>query len=379
MVIPCLNEAETISRAVKDAIAGIRAAGSSGEVIVADNGSSDGSRGLAAAAGARVVPVPLRGYGAALDAGIRSARYSCVVFADADLSYPFENIPVLVPPLRNGNTDFVLGSRLRGTIEKKAMPLLNRRLGTPVLSFLIRFLYGLPTSDCNSGMRAMLTSKYRELNLLCPGMEYASEMLIRAGQKGFRYREVPIAFRKDQRNRPPHLRRWRDGWRHLRFILGNASATATVLFPLLLSILFLAIPLVLSIRPMWAPEDPVRYHSAFLSIAIAIPFLMFAMSSILVKTALHESGQVPSRLISAARDLGENGAPFYISLFLYGLVFCQAAYMLWEWRQAGWGELSDIGGVIRVIVLAVAATALFSLDLSYGILKLVPYETRKPG
>jgi len=249
-----LNESETISRAVREAVLGIRNSGLQGEVVVADNGSSDGSQAIAIDAGARVVPASLKGYGAALDTGIRSALYDYVVFADADLSYPFAEIPSLIAPLRDTGAEFVLGSRLLGTIQSGAMPLLNRYLGTPILSLLIRRLYNIRTSDCNSGMRAVLRQRYLDLGLRCPGMEYASEMLIRVSQRNLRYAEVPISFHKDQRNRPPHLKRWRDGWRHLRFILGNATSSSVIIFPAVLSVIFLIFPLFLSFRPLWAPS-----------------------------------------------------------------------------------------------------------------------------
>jgi glycosyltransferase involved in cell wall biosynthesis len=201
IVIPCLNEAETIAKAVAEARRGVEESGWPGEVVVADNGSTDGSQAIATAGGARVVPVPARGYGAALNAGILSARYACVVFGDADMSYPFLEAKKLAKPILEGQADFVLGSRLGGTIAPGAMPFLNRHLGTPVLSFLIRRLFGMPTSNCNSGMRALARARYPELKLNCPGMEYASEMLVRACLSKWRYAEAPISFRKDLRSR----------------------------------------------------------------------------------------------------------------------------------------------------------------------------------
>ena len=219
VVIPCLNECETIARAVARARAAIASTGLPGEVIVADNGSSDGSVELAQVAGARIVAVQRRGYGEALHAGISQARFTYVGFADADLSYPFDEMARLLEPLHTDRADFVLGSRLRGLIEPGAMPFLNRYLGTPVLSKCIGLVTGLWTSDCNSGMRVFRRDLYATLDLRCRGMEYASEMLIRVAACDLRFHEVPIVFHRDQRGKPPHLRRWRDGFRHLRYIV----------------------------------------------------------------------------------------------------------------------------------------------------------------
>lgn len=189
------------------------------EVIVADNGSVDASVSLAEAAGARVVSIPRLGYGAVLDGGIRSAKYDFVAFADADMSYAFTELDHLIQPLKMGKADLVVGTRLKGKILPGSMPFLNRFVGTPILSWMIRNIHRLPTTDCNSGYRAMTLEKYLDLGMQCQGMEYASEMLIRAAKKKFRYLEVPITFRRDQRNRPSHLNRWRDGWRHFRTIV----------------------------------------------------------------------------------------------------------------------------------------------------------------
>ncbi|HMN67005.1 MAG TPA: glycosyltransferase family 2 protein, partial [Bdellovibrionales bacterium] len=173
----------------------------------------------ALAAGARVISHTPPGYGEALRAGFKAVSFEYVAFLDADLSYPVEELPALVNELERG-ADLVLGNRLRGRMDQGAMPFLNRYLGTPVLSWMIRRLHRLPTYDCNSGFRVFRREVLPQLDLCSPGMELASEMLVRAGQVGLKYREVEIPFRRDQRGRPPHLRRWRDGWRHARLITG---------------------------------------------------------------------------------------------------------------------------------------------------------------
>lgn len=218
VVMPCLNEAETLERCVRRALGAIEASGLTGEVLVADNGSTDGSQEIARRAGARVVDVPERGYGAALLGGIAAARGRHVVMGDADDSYDFGEVPAFVARLEEGN-DLVMGSRFRGRIEPGAMPFLHRWLGNPVLSFLGRLFFRVPTSDFHCGIRGFRKEAVERIGLKTTGMEFASEMVVKAALFGLKIAEIPVTLRKDGRSRPPHLRTWRDGWRHLRFLL----------------------------------------------------------------------------------------------------------------------------------------------------------------
>jgi glycosyltransferase involved in cell wall biosynthesis len=379
VVIPCLNERETIHAAVLEALQGLKLAAASGEVIVADNGSNDGSQEIAQAAGARVVHVPARGYGSALHHGILASKTDIVVFGDADLSYPFLEIPTLLGPIREETADFVLGSRLLGKIDSGAMPMLNRRIGTPILSFLIRVFYRLPTSDCNSGMRAVRRDRYEVLQLACPGMEYASEMLVRVAQVELRYVEVPIGFRKDRRSRPPHLRRWRDGWRHLRFILGGAPELFTIAVPGLSGSALLTMALVLSWSFHGSQYSHIHFHTAFSLIAIAMPLMIFTVALMLVKAVRHEAGVYSSKLVILLHKLSENAAPFYVSLGIYALALLQIVIMFFHWRTQGFNELFDMAPVIRLMVFSTTATVIFSLDLGLGLLRLIPYKKNVSG
>lgn len=218
ILMPCLNEAETLAFCVRQAVAALRDNHVSGEVLVADNGSTDGSQQIAIAEGARVVPVAVRGYGAALMAGIENARGKYVLMADADASYNFGHLPRFLAKLEEGN-DLVMGNRFGGEIQPGAMPPLHRYLGNPVLSFIGRLFFGIPVRDFHCGIRAMRRDAIRSLNLKTTGMEFASEMVVRASLSGLRIAEVPTDLAPDGRSRPPHLRTWRDGWRHLRFLL----------------------------------------------------------------------------------------------------------------------------------------------------------------
>ncbi|MCJ7805541.1 glycosyltransferase family 2 protein [Patescibacteria group bacterium] len=243
LLIPCLNEKKTIARAVADAKKNAKKFfPKDWEIVVADNGSTDGSwEILKKIKEIRVINVPIKGYGAALHWGIMKSRGEFVVFADADLSYPFKNLKKFKNTIEE-KPDLVLGSRLRGTISRGAMPILHRYLGTPVLTFLIRIAYRIPTSDCNSGMRMVKKSFYKLLNMKSAGMEWASELLLKTAIKHGKYMEVPIYFYKDKRGRPPHLARWADGWRHLKAILLLKPIFLVLTMLLFLVLAFISLP-----------------------------------------------------------------------------------------------------------------------------------------
>ena len=223
ILMPCLNEAETLAICVRQAAQAIHDAGVTGEVLVADNGSVDGSLEIAAAEGARVVNVSTRGYGAALIAGIEAARGKYVMMADADASYHFEHLPRFLPKLDEGY-DLVMGNRFAGSIEPGAMPPLHKYLGNPVLSAAGRIFFRIPVRDFHCGLRAFRRDAIVGLHLRTTGMEFASEMVVKASLAGLRMTEVPTTLSPDGRSRPPHLRSWRDGWRHLRFCCCTARA-----------------------------------------------------------------------------------------------------------------------------------------------------------
>jgi glycosyltransferase involved in cell wall biosynthesis len=218
IVLPCLNEAETVAVCVTKAVGWLRDSGVAGEVIVADNGSTDDSPDLARAAGARVVTVRRKGYGNALIAGIRAARGTYVLMADADDSYDLEHLGPFLEQLRTGD-DLVMGNRFAGGIEPGAMPWLHRRIGNPVLSGIGRLFFHTPVRDFHCGIRAFRKDAIVDLGLRAGGMEFASEMIVKASLANLRISEVPTTLRRDGRTRAPHLRSFRDGWRHLRFLL----------------------------------------------------------------------------------------------------------------------------------------------------------------
>src|SRR6202142_438206 len=218
VVMPCLNEAETLRTCIEKALSAMKSSGIRGEVIVADNGSSDGSRELARSCGARVVEVDSRGYGAALMGGIGAAAGEYIIMGDADDSYDFTQVPGFVGELRKGY-DVVLGNRFRGGIQPGAMPVLHRYLGNPGLTKLGQVFFHCPSGDFYCGMRGFRKDAYERMHLRTTGMEFATEMVVKATLLGMRIAEIPTTLSPDGRSRPPHLRTWRDGWRTLRFFL----------------------------------------------------------------------------------------------------------------------------------------------------------------
>jgi hypothetical protein len=218
VVLPCLDEEATLAACIRAARRSLAEAGIAGEVVVADNGSTDRSQEIARAEGAQLVEVPVRGYGNALYHGFAAARGRYIVHLDADLSYEFAHIPRFVEQMRAG-ADLVMGSRLRGTIDPGAMPRAHRYLGTPVLTALANLFFGCRISDINCGMRGLTREAFERLGLRAGGMEFASEMIVKAAALDMRIAEIPTDLHCDGRVRRPHLRAFRDGWRHLRFLL----------------------------------------------------------------------------------------------------------------------------------------------------------------
>lgn len=218
ILMPCLNEAETLAICIRKARDFLTRAGVEGEVLIADNGSTDGSQAIAVVNGARVVPIAAKGYGSALIGGIRAARGRYVIMGDSDDSYDFSRLEAFVERLREGYA-LVMGNRFKGGIKPGAMPPLHRYLGNPVLTAIGRLFFRSPCGDFHCGLRGFDRQAILDLDLQAPGMEFASEMVVKATIHGLAVTEVPTTLSPDGRSRPPHLRSWRDGWRHLRFLL----------------------------------------------------------------------------------------------------------------------------------------------------------------
>jgi glycosyltransferase involved in cell wall biosynthesis len=355
VVMPCLNEAETLATCIDKAHAALRDNNIAGEVIVADNGSTDGSQAIAEAHGARVVPVPVRGYGAALNAGIQAARGQFILMADADDSYNFAHIPRFLEKLRmqlNGShgADLVMGNRFLGGIGPKAMPPLHRYLGNPVLSALGRILFHAPIGDFHCGMRAFRKDAYQRLDLRTTGMEFASEMVVKASLLGQRITEVPTTLQKDGRSRPPHLKTWRDGWRHLRFLL-MYSPRWLFIFPGLLLILAgsgLTIWLLPAERPLGHLNlgvDTLAYAAAAILLGFQLVFFGVAAKVFAITEGLlpEDPGfQGWFRYITL-----EVGLLVGIALVLLGLGIAASSVMVWS--HTGYGPLPPVQMMRRTL------------------------------
>jgi glycosyltransferase involved in cell wall biosynthesis len=270
VVLPCLNEARTLPACIAQIQRAVSEHGIQAEIIVADNGSTDGSAEIAASLGARVVPVAAKGYGSALMGGIAAARGRYVIMGDADCSYNFGDIPKFLQQLRAGS-DLVMGNRFQGGVRAGAMPFLHRYLGNPVLSFVGRLFFHAPCGDFHCGLRGFSMQAYRRMDLQTTGMEFASEMVVKASLFGMKIAEVPTTLSPDRRDRPPHLRSWRDGWRHLRFLM-MYSPRWSFLYP------GLALLLGGSAAALWLLPGPRRLGS----VTIDIHTLLYAIMAILI-------------------------------------------------------------------------------------------------
>jgi len=360
VVMPCLNEAETLATCIGKAQAAFEECGCTGEVIVADNGSEDGSPSIAEDRGARVIHVAERGYGNALMAGIAAARGRFVIMGDADDSYDFREIPQFVEKLRAGN-DLVQGCRLPGgggRVMPGAMPFLHRWLGNPLLSGLARMMFKLPIRDIYCGMRGFTRSHYDKLEQRCTGMEFATEMIIRSSMQGARIAEVPITLHPDGRkSHGPHLRTFRDGWRTLRFFLLYSPRWVFLLPGLLLLALgilgyALALP---GVRLLGAQLGAHTLLVASLALLMGFQFLLFAIVS---KTVAVGIGLLPEdprmkRFFQIATL--ERGILLGAGALVAGLVLIGSAAL--DWQRGAFGDL-DYASTLRQVVPGVTLAAL---------------------
>jgi glycosyltransferase involved in cell wall biosynthesis len=356
ILMPCLNEAETLASCIKKAKLGIQRAGVTGEILIADNGSKDGSIDIAEKLGARVVHVKPKGYGNALRYGIEAAQGRWIIMGDSDDSYDFSNIEGFVQKLREGY-DLVMGCRLPsggGTIAPGAMPWKNRWIGNPSLSFLGRLFFKSPARDFHCGLRAFSKEAYDRMELKTTGMEFASEMVIVATLKSMRISETPITLHKDGRSRPPHLKPWRDGWRHLRFMLIYSPRWLFLVPGLLLCLA----GFILGNLTYWFPSFKIGGASldvgtlmvACMWMIIGIQFVALACFT---KVFAIAEGLLPddpkfARVFKVFTL--EKGIVAGLVILLLGLGML--IYALWVWKQAGYGLLDYSQNMRRLIPAA---------------------------
>jgi glycosyltransferase involved in cell wall biosynthesis len=357
ILMPCLNEAETVEVCVAKAMSYLRRTGVAGEVLIADNGSDDGSQALAEAAGARVVAVPEKGYGAALMGGIAAARGRFVIMGDADDSYDFDKLDGMVDHLRAG-ADLVMGNRFQGGISPGAMPFLHRYLGNPVLSFIGRLFFSIPVGDFHCGLRGFLREAMLDLGLQSPGMEFASEMIVKASLRGLRIEETPTTLRPDGRSRAPHLKTWRDGWRHLRFLLLHSPRFLFIYPGIALILLGLAGSALLARGAVRvSPRIELDIHSlvvACFAVLIGVQLVMFGA---LARRYQMLEGVLPRAQRFEKFLLGLSLEPILqaaLVIFLAGGL--GAGWAVFDWAGSGFGPI-HYNGIMRVLVMSLTAVA----------------------
>jgi glycosyltransferase involved in cell wall biosynthesis len=357
VVIPCLNEEAAVAAVVADAWSGIERSGRTGEVIVVDNGSTDRSVELAEEAGARVVHESRRGYGSAYLRGLEEARGEYIVMADADGTYPLHDLPAFVDKLEAGD-DLVLGSRFKGKIHRGAMPWTHRWIGNPVLTFILNVFYGVRVSDAHCGMRAIRRSAVPRLELHATGMEFASEMILKASKRNLRVGEIPIDYQP--RIGESKLNTWRDGWRHLRFMLLYSSTFLFLIPGLVLLAIGLAIMLPLATGPVdafgltWYIHAMIAGSLATLVGAQIVQLGLFARSYALLY--LNEHDPVMERLWTRVRL--EHGLLLGAALTLIGGGVLVAIFA--EWASGGFGALGRVHeAVFGMTIVALGMQTLF--------------------
>jgi hypothetical protein len=370
ILMPCLNENETIAVCLRKARSFINRTGISAEVLVADNGSTDGSQEIAATQGARVIHAYEKGYGAALLAGIAEARGIYVIIGDADDSYDFSDLDDFVQKLRSGY-DFVIGNRYLGGIMPQAMPFLHRYLGNPVLSFIGRLFFDISVGDFHCGLRGFRTDAVQRLKLHTTGMEFASEMVVRSALAGFTIAEVPTTLKPDGRSRPPHLNTWRDGWRHLKFLLVHCPTWLFTLPGLFMVGSGICLSSLLFFGPVALTRnvtlDVNTFATACFLVLLGFQFVLFGG---LAKYYAATHGLLPTSAaselldkISIERLLLASAAAAMLGLGLF-------AFAVAQWADTGFQNLTDpivprtvIGGLTLVVLGMQAVAAAFFLAI----------------
>jgi glycosyltransferase involved in cell wall biosynthesis len=379
ITMPCLNEAETLATCIKKAQEGIRSAGISAEIIVGDNGSTDGSQEIGRALGVRVVDIPERGYGSALYGATLAANGRYIIMGDADDSYDFSRLGAFVEKLREGH-DIVMGNRFAGGIEAGAMPWKNRYIGNPILSGIGRLLFKCPVRDFHCGLRGFSRAAFDRLDLRTTGMEYASEMVIKATLHGMSIVEVPTTLKPDGRSRPPHLRPWRDGWRHLRFMLLYSPRWLFLIPGILLLLVGLSVGArlyfgALHVGAVTLDVSTLIYSAAAVLVgAQAVTFAVFAKAFVISQGLLPADTRFNSFMRYVNLEIGLVVGGF---LLLAGVLGALSA--TYGWYTTGFGNL-DPRAAIRTVVPSMVSLALgFEIVFASFFLSVLGLGVRRGG
>lgn len=378
ILMPCLNEAETLETCIVKAFGYLERSGVRGEVLIADNGSTDGSQDIARRLGARVVDVPVKGYGAALMAGINDAKGRFVIMGDSDDSYDFENLDPFVEALRDG-ADLVMGNRFKGGIARNAMPPLHRYLGNPVLSTVGRVFYRTPVGDFHCGLRGFSRDAIQRLHLNTPGMEFASEMVIKASLFGLDIREVPTTLKPDGRSRPPHLRSWRDGWLHLKLLLTFAPYWLFYYPGLVLFGIGTASFAALMIGPITIGNVSFDIATLILASALILTGFQMVCFYVLARIFAVRFGLLPSsdRLERLKTKITVDNACIVGGLLLLVALIATLSGVF-SWGATGFGDL-DPSGIVRPAALAVVCASLGVQTITTGFLSAMLQQKIRPN
>ncbi len=369
IVMPCLNEAETLAICINKAQSFFDNNNVIGEIIIADNGSTDGSIAIAKSHNANVIHVNQKGYGSALKAGIDAANGSYVIMGDADDSYDFSNLMPYLTELRKGK-DLVMGNRFKGGIEKEAMPFLHKYLGNPVLSFIGRLFFKINIGDFHCGLRGFSKNAYQTMNLKTSGMEFASEMVVKSKLNNLSIAEVPTKLHKDGRTRPPHLKTWSDGWRHLRFLMLYAPNWLFLYPGILLTLVGFVFSLALVISPIKFEKLTLDVHTLLYTSAFLLVGFQLIIFYGLTKIFAVENELLPksNRYNKFFKHINlEKGLIFGFILLIIGVFLTFKGLASWE--ETRFGEL-DKSKTLRIVIPAITTlqigiqTILFSLFFS---------------
>lgn len=353
IVIPCLDEAETIEVCIKKAKHFLLSNNINGEVVVGDNGSKDGSIEIIKKNGAQLIHVNTKGYGAALMGAIKASRGTYIIMGDADDSYDFSDLMPFVIKLREGY-DLVMGNRFKGGIKKGAMPFLHKYIGNPVLSFIGRLFFKIKIKDFHCGLRGFRKDSIERLELRTTGMEFASEMIVKASIFKLKITEVPTILSKDGRSRPPHLRTWRDGWRHLKFLLMYSPKWLFFYPGMILLLISIILFIIITINPIQAKELTFDLHTlTYLGAAIILSYQILSFAFLSRVHAINQ-GLIPVKknFLNLFRIFNlEKGLLTGLFIFTFGVLLSINLFL--DWRQKGYGDINDLHFSFRILIPAV--------------------------
>lgn len=364
ILMPCLNEAETLATCINKAKTFLEESGVNGEIVVADNGSTDGSREIAEANGARVVPVEEKGYGAALIGGCNGAKGKYVIMGDADDSYDFLHLMPFVEKLREGY-ELVMGNRFRGGIEPGAMPPLHKYLGNPVLSFIGRLFFPCEIKDFHCGLRGYNRESILKLGLQTTGMEYASEMVVKATLNHLKITEVPTTLKKDGRSHAPHLNTWSDGWRHLKFLLMHSPNWLFMYPGVILFVIGFVMTALLTFGNISIGGVGFGVHTMMYGAAAMMVGVNLVLFSLFTRSYASATGYIPADKPLdkwLERVSTERGVVLGLLMFLAGIIITIVAFVIWS--KTGFGGLAP--EVMMKITIPAMLLIVVGIEVIFG-------------